>query len=136
MLAALIDGTTNPEVLADLALGKLRLELPARARAFVGSARHVADYPTDEVLTALAPDARAFLQRTSVLDRFTPELREADLGRHDSAARAEAPGLLDLANHPGDPPPTRPKPRPPSGMLRLEWQCIATPVIEGELGPP
>ena len=90
MLGALIDGTTDPDVLADPALGKLRLKLPARARAFVGSARHVADDPTDEVLTALAPDARAFLQRTSVLDRFTPELSEALLGRHDSAARRSA----------------------------------------------
>ena len=55
-------------------------------RAFVGSARHVADYLTDEVLTALAPDARDFLQRTSVLGRFTPELCDAVLGRDDSAA--------------------------------------------------
>jgi hypothetical protein len=55
-------------------------------RAFVGSARHVADYLTDEVLSALAPDARDFLQRTSVLERFTPELCDVVLGREDSAA--------------------------------------------------
>jgi LuxR family maltose regulon positive regulatory protein len=55
-------------------------------RAFAGSARHVADYLTDEVLTALAPDARAFLQRTAALGRFTPELCDAVLGREDSAA--------------------------------------------------
>ena len=55
-------------------------------RAFAGSTRHVADYLTDEVLTALAPDVRDFLQRTSVLDRFTPELCDAVLGRADSAA--------------------------------------------------
>ena len=54
--------------------------------AFVGSTRHVADYLTDEVLSALAPDARDFLQRTSVLGRFTPELCDAVLGRDDSAA--------------------------------------------------
>jgi len=54
-------------------------------RAFVGSARHVADYLTDEVLTALAPQTRDFLLRTSVLDRFTPELCDAVLGREDSA---------------------------------------------------
>ena len=54
-------------------------------RAFAGSARHVADYLTDEVLTALAPDVRDFLQRTSVLGRFTPELCDAVLGREDSA---------------------------------------------------
>ena len=55
-------------------------------RAFVGSTRHVADYLTDEVLTALAPHTRDFLVRTSVLERFTPELCDAVLGREDSAA--------------------------------------------------
>ena len=55
-------------------------------RAFAGSARHVADYLTDEVLTALAPETRDFLLCTSVLGRFTPELCDAVLGREDSAA--------------------------------------------------
>ena len=54
-------------------------------RAFVGSARQVADYLTDEVLTALTPGTRDFLLRTSVLGRFTPELCDAVLGRDDSA---------------------------------------------------
>ena len=54
-------------------------------RAFLGSARHIADYLTDEVLTALAPQTRDFLVRTSVLGRFTPELCDAVLGREDSA---------------------------------------------------
>jgi LuxR family transcriptional regulator, maltose regulon positive regulatory protein len=55
-------------------------------RAFAGSTRHVADYLTDEVLTALAPETRDFLLCTSVLGRFTPELCDAVLGREDSAA--------------------------------------------------
>jgi LuxR family maltose regulon positive regulatory protein len=55
-------------------------------RAFAGSAREVGDYLADEVLTALAPDMRDFLLRTSVLGRFTPELCDAVLGRSDSAA--------------------------------------------------
>ena len=55
-------------------------------RAFAGSARHVGDYLTDEVLTALAAETRDFLVRTSVLGRFTPELCDAVLGREDSAA--------------------------------------------------
>ena len=55
-------------------------------RSFVGSTRHVADYLTDEVLTALAPQTRDFLLRTSVLGRFTPDLCDAVLGREDSAA--------------------------------------------------
>ena len=54
--------------------------------ALAGSARHVADYLTDEVLTALAPEIRDFLVRTSVLDRFTSELCDAVLGREDSDA--------------------------------------------------
>ena len=62
-------------------------------RALVGSARHVADYLTDEVLTALAPETRDFLLRTSVLGRFTPDLCDAVLGREDSAAR-----LAELAH--------------------------------------
>jgi LuxR family transcriptional regulator, maltose regulon positive regulatory protein len=55
-------------------------------RSFLGSGRHVADYLTDEVLTALAPDTRDFLLRTSVLGRFTPDLCDAVLERKDSAA--------------------------------------------------
>ncbi|MBV9800615.1 MAG: hypothetical protein JO039_21375 [Solirubrobacterales bacterium] len=55
-------------------------------RAFAGSARHVGDYLTDEVLAALAPETREFLLRTSVLGRFTPQLCDAVLGREDSAA--------------------------------------------------
>jgi LuxR family maltose regulon positive regulatory protein len=55
-------------------------------RAFAGSARQVADYLTDEVLSVLAPATRKFLLRTSVLGRFTPELCDAVLGREDSAA--------------------------------------------------
>ena len=61
-------------------------------REFAGSARHVGDYLADEVLTALAPDTRDFLVRTSVLGRFTPELCDAVLRREDSVGV-----LADLA---------------------------------------
>jgi len=40
MLAALIDGTTDPNVLADLALGKLRVKLPALREALQGRFDH------------------------------------------------------------------------------------------------
>jgi len=53
-------------------------------RAFAGTARHVGDYLTDEVLAALAPDIRQFLIGTSVLGRFTPALCDAVLGRENS----------------------------------------------------
>ena len=55
-------------------------------RAFAGSARHVGDYLTAEVLAALPAETRDFLVQTSVLGRFTPELCDAVLGREDSAA--------------------------------------------------
>ena len=55
-------------------------------RGFAGSARHVADYLTDEVLSALDFRTRDFLVRTAALGRFTPELCDAALGREDSAA--------------------------------------------------
>jgi ATP/maltotriose-dependent transcriptional regulator MalT len=55
-------------------------------RSFVGNTRHVGDYLTDEVLTALRPQTREFLLRTSVLGRFTPDLCDAVLGREGSAA--------------------------------------------------
>jgi len=54
-------------------------------RSLVGSARHIADYLTDEVLSVLAPPTRDFLLRTSVLGRFTPDLCDAVLDREDSA---------------------------------------------------
>ncbi len=53
-------------------------------REFAGSARQVGDYLADEVLTALAPEIKDFLVRTSVLGRFAPELCDAVLGREDS----------------------------------------------------
>ena len=55
-------------------------------RALAGSARHIADYLTDEVLSALDFWTRDFLVRTAALGRFTPELCDAVLGRDDSAA--------------------------------------------------
>ncbi len=55
-------------------------------RAFAGSARHVGDYLTVEVLAALPAETRGFLVQTSVLGRFTPELCDAVLGREASAA--------------------------------------------------
>jgi LuxR family maltose regulon positive regulatory protein len=68
------------------ALWLRELEQPDEGvRAVASSARHVGDYLADEVLTALSPQTREFLVRTSVLGRFTPELCDAVLGRDDSA---------------------------------------------------
>jgi LuxR family maltose regulon positive regulatory protein len=54
--------------------------------AFAGDDRHVADYPTSEVLASLEPAIRAFLIDTSILDRVTDSLCDAVRGREDSAA--------------------------------------------------
>ena len=62
-------------------------------REFAGSTRQVGEYLADEVLTALPPEVKDFLVRTSVLGRFTPDLCDAVLGREDSAAV-----LADLAH--------------------------------------
>ena len=58
-------------------------------RTFAGSARHVGDYLTTEVLTAIPADTRDFLVQTSMLGRFTPELCDAVLGRKDSGVVLE-----------------------------------------------
>ena len=55
-------------------------------REFAGDHRHVADYLTGEVLDTLPAEQRAFLLRTSVLERFTASLCDAVLERTDSAA--------------------------------------------------
>jgi LuxR family transcriptional regulator, maltose regulon positive regulatory protein len=72
--------------LAALWLGRLD-DPEAGVKSFAGSSRHVADYLVDEVLSSLDPDTRDFLLRTSVLDRFTPELCDAVLDRDDSSSR-------------------------------------------------
>ena len=61
-------------------------------REFAGSARQVGEYLADEVLTALAPETKDFLVRTSVLARFTPGVVRRGSRREDSAAV-----LADLA---------------------------------------
>lgn len=82
MLAALVEGTTDPEILADLALGKLRRKLPALRQALVGRFRkHHAllvsqllahlDYLDEalEVLTAQIEEALApFAREAARLD--------------------------------------------------------------------
>ena len=53
---------------------------------FTGSARHVADYLSIEILSRLPDDMRRFLLRTSILNRFSAPLCDAVLGSNDSAA--------------------------------------------------
>ena len=64
-------------------------------RRFGGDHRYVAEYLSHEVLDSLDADERAFLLHAAVLERFTPELCDAVLGRSDSAAALAA---LEHAN--------------------------------------
>jgi LuxR family maltose regulon positive regulatory protein len=52
--------------------------------SFSGEQRHLADYLLEEVLTGQPEELRAFLLRTSILDRFTAPLCDAVLGTEAS----------------------------------------------------
>ncbi len=54
---------------------------------FAGDDRYVVDYLTSEVLARQAPELRAFLLQTSILDRFSGPLCDAVTGRDDSSER-------------------------------------------------
>jgi LuxR family transcriptional regulator, maltose regulon positive regulatory protein len=56
-------------------------------REFGGDQRFVAQYLSQEVLSALDPDERDFLLRAAALGKFTPDLCDAVLRRSDSAAK-------------------------------------------------
>src|SRR5712691_8217409 len=67
MITALIEGTTDPTVLADLARGKLRKKLPELRRALQGRFRPVHAFLLEQILAKID-----FLDET--LDRITAEL--------------------------------------------------------------
>lgn len=76
-----------PAALYLAALWLRSVEDPDRAvLEFGGGHRHVAEYLSHEVLTALDSDYRSFLLRAAVLGSFTAELCDEVLGRSDSAA--------------------------------------------------
>lgn len=53
---------------------------------FAGSHRHLVDYLMDEVLGRQTPEVRLFLQRTSILERFTASLCRAVSEQPDSSS--------------------------------------------------
>ena len=71
---------------------------PARfIQNFSGSHRYVIDYLAEEVLNRLSDDLRAFLVKSSALNRFSPDLLDAVLettGSSEMLSRVEAANLF------------------------------------------
>jgi LuxR family transcriptional regulator, maltose regulon positive regulatory protein len=85
-LAERTEGWAAGLVLAGLSL-RGRQDPSGFVAAFSGGDRHVADYLVTEVLERQPPELRAFLLRTSVLDRLFGPLCDAVLETRGSAAR-------------------------------------------------
>lgn len=65
--------------------------------SFSGERRQIADFFVEDVFSRQPDDLRDFLMRTSVFDRFRPDMADAVLelkGSHEMIARCEAAGLF------------------------------------------
>jgi LuxR family transcriptional regulator, maltose regulon positive regulatory protein len=91
-LEARTEGWVGALQLAALSLGG-RKDKESFVQAFAGSHHHLVDYLIDEVLGRQTPEVREFLQRTSILERFTASLCEAVSGQ------AEGQNLLRQLDH-------------------------------------
>lgn len=82
MVEALVAGTTDPQVLADLARGKLRQKLPALQRALVGRFRPVHAFLLEQILAKIDYLDDALERLTAEIDRrvapFAPMLTALD----------------------------------------------------------
>jgi transposase len=82
MVEALVAGTTDPQVLADLARGKLRQKLPALQRALVGRFRPVHAFLLEQILAKIDYLDEALVRLTAEIDRrvapFAPMLTALD----------------------------------------------------------
>jgi transposase len=82
MVEALVAGTTDPRLLADLARGQLRKKLPALQRALVGRVRPVHAFLLQEILAKIDYLDEALERQTAEIDRrvapFGPMLTALD----------------------------------------------------------
>jgi transposase len=82
MVEALVAGTTDPQVLADLARGKLRQKLPALQRALVGRFRPVHAFLLEQILAKIDYLDETLERLTAEIDRrvapFAPMLAALD----------------------------------------------------------
>ena len=93
MITALIQGTTDPAVLADLARGRLRQKLPALRAALHGRFRPVHAFLLEQILAKID-----FLDET--LGRITEELESVGPFRAGADAAGHDPGLIASARSP------------------------------------
>jgi len=91
LLARLLHSTEG--WVAGLYLAALQLQVADDPEAWLDEFdrghRHVSDFLASEVLSGLAPDVRALLSRTSVLERFNGALASAVSGRPDAGRVVE-----------------------------------------------
>lgn len=82
MVEALVAGTTDPQVLADLARGKLRQKLPALRRALVGRFRPIHAFLLEQILAKIDYLDEALERLAAEIDRqvapFAPMLSALD----------------------------------------------------------
>jgi len=82
MVEALVAGTTDPQVLAELARGKLRQKLPALRRALVGRFRPIHAFLLEQILAKIDYLDEALERLTAEIDRrvapFAPMLSALD----------------------------------------------------------
>ena len=82
MVEALVAGTTDPQVLADLARGQLRKKLPALQRALVGRFRPIHAFLLEQILAKIDYLDEALERLTAEIDRrvapFEPTLTALD----------------------------------------------------------
>ena len=82
MVDALVSGTTDPEVLADLARGQLRKKLPALQRALVGRFKPMHAFLLEQILAKIDYLDEALERLTAEIDRrvapFAPMLTALD----------------------------------------------------------
>lgn len=82
MVEALVAGTTDPQVLADLARGQLRKKLPALQRALVGRFRPIHAFLLEQILAKIDYLDEALERLTAEIDRriapFEPILTALD----------------------------------------------------------
>lgn len=103
ILRAILDGETDPEALADLAVGKLRAKIPHLRRALEGLV-------TDHHRFLLSLQLQRYSELTSHVEALDERLLELTKPE-GSRVEEESPNLRLFPDDDPDPPPTAPSPK-------------------------